>query len=426
MKPIRHIELSSEKFITLISNQRVEVYEDVQGARIFVSYRNGDWEIRPRRWNENSLNLKDLAVQKYYKWCYAYLLSLPNNVVDILHPNWQFVFEYFPDDQPANIKYDHSPKHGLILTGIFKYGKYWIEKRQELEVFAKLFDVELLPLIYSGVLNETQINKIYTFLSTSSEDLEFFFKDDSFAKFFYNLLNPNLEHSYLKNDWQSNLEKIIIKVENGTEIALHLLNPMYQSQDFKNEGQYSDIYSVLLLNFIQWLQTVQINEVEASGTSRDQVYINLVCKLFNAYIGKMQQQVLDFEFSIPVFFDKDKFKVNRDLIQNRSTVIWLGTHPKFEYLFKIIFNALQKERKREIGVINNTVLIYMNRLVRQIAIRVEEILNWNTKLDQFSHNQKDLSQFPNIKWEVDHYGKPKLERENDTVTDFVDKKKFKK
>lgn len=423
MKPIRHTDISSEQFINLIKDQKIEVYEDVQATRIFVSYKNDQWEIRPKRWNESALNLKDLAVQKYYKWCYAYLLSLPAQSVDLLHPNWQFVFEYFPDDQPANIKYDQLPKHGLILTAIYKYGKYWTEDRNELNVFSQLFDVELLPLIYSGQLDQSQLDRINQFLNTSSEDLEFFFKEQTFAQFFYNLLNPQLEHSYLKTDWQSNLEKIVIKVSGTSEITLQLLNPMYQSQDFKNVGQYSDVYSILLLNFIQWLQTVKISEVEASGTNRDQVYINFISKLFNAYISKNGQKVKDFEFSIPLFFDKEKFKVNLDLIQNKSTTIWISQHPKFEYLFKIIFNALESERKKEIGVINQTVLGYMNQLIKQIHLKIEDILNWNTKLDQWSYNQKNLQQFPNIKWEVDHYGKPKLEKEEDLIDTSIDKKK---
>lgn len=401
---IRHTDLSGEEFVKLLQDQEIVVMEDLQGSKIYVSY-DMDWIIRPKSPNGYAINMIDLAIQKYYKYAYAYLISLPAEVTNLLHSNWQFCFEYFPDEQPANIAYDRKPKNGLILTCICKYGKYFSYDMEELKVFADLFNVETLPQIYKGKLSEKQLNAINYYLHTGERDIEFFYKQNSFAKFFYNVLNPQIQNSYLKDGWQDNMEKIIIRfLNNHCEITLEILNPMYHKMQLKTDGEFSDVYSMLLFNFIQWLQTIDLGAIDVQGTSRDIIYINLMSKLYNMYIEKYNVDIKQFEFSVPTFFDKDKFKINQDLIQNKTTHSWINQNAKFEYVFKILLSSFQRERKKPIGVINEIVLVYYNRLVRKIQIRVEELLNWNHRLDQFSYQQKDLTQFPNIKWEEDSKG----------------------
>lgn len=403
-KIIRHTDLSGDQFINLLNDQEIVVMEDLQGSKIYVSY-DMDWIIRPKSANNYAINMVDLAIQKFYKYAYAYLISLPSEVTDLLHPNWQFCFEYFPDEQPANIAYDRKPKNNLVLTCICKYGKYYSYDLTELKVFADLFGVETLPQIYKGKLSEKQIKAINFYLHTGEKDLELFYKQHSFAEFFYKLLNPQIQNSYLKNGWQENMEKIIIRfLKNDCEITLEILNPMYQKMQLKTDSEFSDVYSILLFNFIQWLQTIDISKIDVKGTSRDIIYINLISKLYNMYIEKYHKNIKTFEFSVPTFFNQDKFKINQDLIQNKTTHDWINQDPKFEYVFKILLSSFQRERKKPIGVINEIVLTYYNRLVRKLQIRVEEILNWNHRLDQFSYQQKDLSQFPNIVWQSDDKG----------------------
>ena len=120
---LRNNQIEPEEFINLISNQEIIIYEEVQGSKLWCNFVNGNWILRPKNINQNPINLIDLAMQKYYKWAWAYLLSLPDEVTDLLRPNMYFCFEYFPDEQPAHIKYERMPENHLILTCICKYGK---------------------------------------------------------------------------------------------------------------------------------------------------------------------------------------------------------------------------------------------------------------------------------------------------------------
>jgi len=419
---LRNTEIEAEKFIELISNDEIIVYEQIMGSKIWVSYINGNWILRPKNINQNPINLIDLAMQKYYKWAYAYLLSLPDAVTDLLRSNYQFCFEYFPDEQPAHIKYDRIPKNHLILTCICKYGKTYSYDIDELKTYAELFGVETLPMIYRGRLGEKQLKAITYFLHTNQKDLELFFKETNFTEFFYKMLNPFAATSFLKSTgFQNNLEKIIIRFpKTQQEYTLEILNPMYQKTILKTDSEFSDVYSILLFNFMQWILTVDLDTIEISGTTRELVYINLISKLYNMYIQKYEKNILDFIFVVPPFFNNEKFRINQQLIKNQTTIDLINKHSKLEYVFKILLSSFQREHKKSIGIINEIALKHLNDLVRNIQLKVEDQFNYNIKLDAHAYQLKDLSKYPNIKWEEDSKGRvyPEIGKLfNDTESD---------
>jgi len=424
----RNTEIEPEKFLNLLRNNELIVYEEVQGSKIWVNYVNDNWVIRPKAVNQNPINMIDMAMQKYYKYAYQYLLNLPDEVTNLLRPNYYFCFEYFPDEQPANIKYDRIPKNHLILTCICKYGKNYVYNVDELKTWADLFDVDTLPIMYRGRLMEKQLDAINYFLHTSEKDIQLFFKDISFTEFFYKLLNPATSASFLKNNtFNDNLQKIVMRYGKDQETTLEILNPIYQKMQLKTDSEFSDVYSLLLFNFMQWLLTIDLNTVESSGTSREIIYINLISKLFNMYCNKYEQNIIDFSFTVPEFFNSDKFRVNQGLIKNQTTIELLNKHSKLEYLFKILLSNFQREQKKQIGIINEIALEHLNNLIRKIQIKIEEQLNYNTNIDRYSFKYHDLNNYPNIKWEQDHKGHVMTDMgslfpdNNDT-----DKKKMKK
>lgn len=402
---IRSNEIEPNEFIDLINNEEIIVYEDVQASKIWVNYVNGNWLIRPKNLNQNPLNLIDLAVQKYYKYAYAYLLSLPDEVTNLLRPNHYYCFEYFPDQQPANIKYTKIPKNHLILTCICKYKKHYTYNIDEIKTFAKLFDVDTLPIIYKGKLNEKQLEAINYFLHTNKKDLSLFLKEKTFAGFFYKLLNPNLNNSFLNNEFVDNLEKMIIRfTKSNKEYTCEILNPLYTKMELKTDSEYADVYSLLLFNFLQFLYTIDINNINIDGNSRELIYINLMCKLYNMYIEKYKQNIIDFKFNTPDFFSADKFKINTKLIKNETTKEYINQHNKLEYLLKIVLSSFQKQHKKTIGIINEITLNHLNDMIKKINIKIEEQLNFNNKLNKFTYQLKDLKNYQNITWEEDRKG----------------------
>jgi len=367
-----------DDFINIIDDKEILVYEDIQGSRIFAKYDGQKFIIKPKNLRNDNLNFIDLAIQKFYNQAYYYFNSLPQYITDLLNPNWWFCFEYFPDMHPANIEYEKVPKNNLILSCIVKRNKYKYNY-DELKEFANLLDVDCLPVIFKGKLNPKQLEIISLFLNTSDEDLKFVFGENNFAKFFYNILNPNYTNSFLMNDdeFNDNLEKIIMKIDGNDEYSFELLNPLYRRMSFKNDTDYVDIYSQIILNFLEFCQLVEIKKYKIKGNTKDEIYIELISQIFNEYMDNIKSNIDDWNIIIPEFFKDDKFKLNTDMLFNKKTVDHIKSSKKIEYMLKVILSSFNHKRKKTIGVFNEQTVILFNEFVDKLSNHIDKLLNIN-------------------------------------------------
>lgn len=423
------VTISSAEDLNLndILDSEIIVFEDVQGSKILMNWDGNTINIKPKSINADPINMIDLALQKFYNKAYAYFNSLDTKVKSLLNKKWWFTFEYFPDNQPANVEYQKTPKNNLVLTGIYKGSKfdYSIE---ELIEFSTLLDVDCLPVMFKGTLNEHQIEAIKYFLNTSPSDLEFVFGDQNFAFFFYKLLNPVANSSFcMEDDFQANIEKLIIRTNKNTEINFQILNPLYKRISDTNSTEFVEIYSLILANFLLHCQTVNLSDIKLKGKNRDSIYINLICKLYNAYVEAAKNDLINFEFVIPQFFNQDKFKINSEFIDNKTTKALIEENVKLEYIFKIILGSLNKKRKKPIGVFTDNTLILFNNFIDSINKYIDNFLNKKHDIELGQSGLLDFGQFFDIKYDTDADGKvyPNVADELEGPSD-LDKKKDKK
>ena len=390
-------------FITKIVESDIMILEDIQGSKIWINYDGKNVNIRPRNLNCENLNLIDLALQKYYNKAIEVFYSLGERVKSLLNKNWWFGFEYFPDNQPANILYDRTPKNSLILTSINKSGKFKYSY-EELVEYSNLIDCDPLPVIFKGKLNEIQVEAIQYFVSTSKEDLEYVFEEENFAYFFYKLLNPLCKNSFLMNDnFQENIEKLIIQF-NDEEISFQILNPLYERLNSDNKTEFSEIYSLLILNFLDFCQLIDLSKLKLKSTKREDLYVELICRLYNIYIDSVKDDILNFEFVIPKFFNKDKFKINVEVLPNTLTQTYIKESPKLEYLFKIILSSFSKKRKKEIGLFTTKSVSLFNQYVSDINIFLDKQLNVFSEIELAKSGLLNFEDYFNIKYDTDAEG----------------------
>ena len=416
----------SDDLIKEIFNNEITIYEDVQGSKIFVNYNGKDFSITQKTFNNKPISLIDLSLQKYYNKAYNYFTSLSDRIKYLLPKNWYFVFEYFPDNQPANIKYNRIPKNGLILTAIVKNNKYEYNNMELLE-FSHLLGVDCLPIIYQGKLSDSQKSAIKYFLTTSEDDLEFVFNEKNFAYFFYKLLNPNAKNSYLMNDgiFQDNLERLIIRI-NSNDRSFSLLNPLYKRYIEENITEYTEIYTLILINFLNYCQSIDLHELKLVGTTTDELYMSLICKLYNMYMNDTSDELEKFDFVIPVFFNKEKFKVNIDLINNKLTIHYILQNSKFEYIFKIILGSFNKKRNKSVGIFNDVTLKLFNSFVDHINNIIDKNLKIYQEIELQSKGLVDFSDFFDIKYATDSENKvyPDVYGEFEDPSNDLGKKKL--
>ena len=418
-------DLENGQLLNSMFSSEITIFEDIQGSKIWVNWNGQEFTIKPKSINSEPINLIDLAMQNYYNSAIDYLNSLDVRVKSLLNKKWWFCFEYFPDNQPANIEYQKLPKNGLVLTSIYKNGKYEFNI-DEIDEYSRLLNVDMIPVVFQGRLTERMIEAIKYFLNTSEEDLEYVFGDKSFSFFFYKILNPLSENSFLMEDeFQENLEKLIVRVEDA-DISFQLLNPLYKRMSDDNSTDYVEIYSLILVNFLNYCQSINFTDIKLKGNKKDEVYIQLICKIYNFYLDEVKDDLLNFEFIIPEFFDKEKFKINKELIPNKLTKEYLEQDSKLEYIFKIILGSFNKKRKKPIGIFTENTVKLFNLFVDEINKYIDSHLNKIHEVELTRAGLLDFDEFFDIQYDVDGEGEvypdvfDEIERSSD------DKKKKKK
>ena len=416
-----------DDFINIISDKELLVYEDIQGSRIFVRYYGQRFIIKPKNLRNDPLNFIDLAIQKFYNQAYYYFNSLPQYITDLLNPNWWFCFEYFPDLHPANIQYEKIPKNGLILVCIVKGNKYKYNFN-ELKEFSGLMDVDSLPVIFKGKLSSKQLEIIALFLNSSEEDLKYVFGENNFSKFFYSILNPNFSNSFLMtdNEFNNNLEKIIMKIDGNDEYSFEILNPLYQRMSFTNDTNYVEVYSQIILNFLEFCQLVDIKKFKVKANTKDEIYIELISQIFNEYMENIKSTIDDWTIIIPDFFKDEKFKLNTDMLLNKKTIEYAKSSKKIEYMLKIILSSFNHKKKKPFGVFNEQTVILFNNFVDKISNHIDKLLNINREYNLQKNDLINFNDYFKLKFNIDSDGKlypDKFSSENDKQETDEDKKK---
>lgn len=394
--------IDTKEFINILKDRDLLIYEDVQGSKIFVRYDGKKFIIRPKSLNNEDLNFIDLTVQKYYNQAFYYFSTLPDYITTLLNKSWWFCLEYFPDNQPANVQYTHMPHNGLILSCIVK-GTNYCYNLEELTEYAKLFDVECLPIIFKGKLNSKQLEVIELYLSTSEKDLEYVFGEDNFAYFFYQILNPYLKNSFLMHDEQfnDNIEKIIIKIDKNSEYSFEILNPMYKRIADKNNTEYTKIYSMILINFLEFCQLLDLKKYKIERITKDELYIEYISFMFNDYIKNMFDDIIMWKFTIPDFFKEDKFKININLLHNKKTIDYIKSHEKIEYIFKVILGSFNKPKKKPIGVFDEQTVTLFNNFVEKLSKIIDERLKIMREYELQKGDLKNFNDYFNLKFNKD-------------------------
>jgi hypothetical protein len=401
------IELSNlniENFIEMLRDSELVIYENIQGSKVFFQYDGKDMILKARNINSEPLNLVDLALQKYYMNAWGYLENLDERVKRLLPKGWSFVCQYFFDSQPSHIKYDKLPKNNLMLTAIIKNGQFTFDY-DELVEYSNLLDIECQPVLFKGKLTGKQLEIITYFLNTHQGDLEHIFGESNFAYFFYKILNPQLENSFLMNNgtFQDNIEKLIIRTSNDAEIMFSILNPMYSTNQAE-KSEHVDNYTILLTEFLEYLQLVNWETVTLKATSSDALYLEMMCLLFNDYCKNRQTKINNFEFSIPPFFYEDKFKINTMMVDNPQTRYWLDSSSKLQYFFKIILSSFRQRKKKAIGVFNDTTLKIFNDSVDMLQALIDKKLKVVRDVDTLGGNLMNFSDFYKIQYPKDGEG----------------------
>jgi hypothetical protein len=263
----------------------------------------------------------------------------------------------------------------------------------------------MLPIIFQGKLSETVKEAIKYFINTSEKDLDYIFGEKSFAYFFYKILNPSIKNSFLMNteEFQHNVEKLIIRTKND-DLSFELLNPLYSRMSQDNDTDFVEIYTLILINFLNFCQSININDIKLKGDKKDECYIYLISKLYNIYVGEVKEDLINFDFIVPEFFDKEKFKINTELISNKLTKEYIEENDKLEYIFKVALGSFNKKKRKPIGIFTENTVKLFNKFVDEIDLHISKYLNKMHEIELGRAGLLDFGDFFEIQYDTDAEG----------------------
>ena len=99
--------------------------------------------------------------------------------------------------------------------------------------------------------------------------------------------------------------------------------------------------------------------------------------------------------------DKDKFRINTELIPNKLTKKYIDESKKLEYCFKVILGSFNKKRKKPIGIFTENTLNIFNNFVDFIQKKIDEYFNKKSEIELTRSGLVDFGEFFDIKYDVD-------------------------
>jgi hypothetical protein len=128
---------------------------------------------------------------------------------------------------------------------------------------------------------------------------------------------------------------------------------------------------------------------------------------------------------VPEFFDKDKFKINTELIKNKLTKDYIKEDDKLEYIFKVILGSFNKKRKKPIGIFTENTVKLFNKFIQNIDDYISEYLGKIHEIELGKAGLLDFGDFFDINFDVDGDGQVYPDVYDEFEKGIIDTKKKK-
>jgi len=330
--------------------------------------------------------------------------------------NWLFRMQYVVSNDNNMINYKNMPQNNLILSCI-DTGNTIIEDPNVLKKWAERLQIDYAQPIFNGFMSEFQKEKLTEYLSNG--DLN----GISFSQYVISLLNPQMTHSALSDEFMGGIDSFIFKFyKPGSKksTTLKLVDPYMTALIKQNKHEFGKIdgteSEIILANFIAYLQTVDIKKIKAEGETENDRYIDIICKLFNEYIKKEQALLKDVKGNV-----NESYSVNLEKIKNQETVEILQKNPSLTTVFQIITGMFMNTKDGDNGgsLISGNVKDAFNKEVEQIwnhvSDKTEDVKSFKELMD--GDNKKTDDKVMSFTDFMKSIGEDVDEKDDDSETD---------
>lgn len=320
--------------------------------------------------SKKPMNIVDRTIVKYYEPAISHFDSIAEDNKEEMPKDWKFGFDYMTDSKTVNIKYDRIPKNNLMLTHIQVLNpadnsliKKVIRDPKILNKWADVLEVQRPQVIFSGSLNEHQREQIANLMSLSEGDYNKVFEDVTFSRKMYNVFNPSMNSTALNEGLDGTIDSIVINFFDTSSVKSFKI-----CEDLtitKERREPSHMYQISLLDLVEYFTTYEIESIELNEEKADQRYVELISKLFNAYVSENATKYVGVTFDSADFASSPEFKLNTKFIKNEKTIEYVSNEV-LEELYKIALGSFRKRRVKETQIINADLMQQINEIVDKI------------------------------------------------------------
>ena len=132
-----------QDYIQDIFKEEVSITEKIDGSQLDFGKVNDELFIRSK-----GKQLFIESPEKMFQEAIDYVLSIEDKIEN----NTVYYCEYLRTPRHNVLAYERVPKNHLILFGISNIGGTFISEYNELEKYADKLDIEVVPLIYKGLV----------------------------------------------------------------------------------------------------------------------------------------------------------------------------------------------------------------------------------------------------------------------------------
>lgn len=367
MAGLLHIKDVAQKkgkeFIEQLLNKHVIVNEKIDGA-FFGIQKNAEGKLDYLKKNAK-ISYIDRVLSRYYEPAVEHFESIDKNEIPANHI---FGFEYFATANPQRIEYDRLPENRLILSYIHQTdesGKVvkTIQDGESLNSWADKLQVERPPIVFEGKLTDEQKVQVMDFIYTPTESLLEKFKTQSFTKHILNVFNPDLTHSFLKEDLDKAIEGLVFRfydpnVETNEEAVFlaKMIDPWFQqnaierAETQRTESKKSDDYIWItvidLMNFVERFNNSELRALPMTGDTPEERYVSLINSIYKSFISEFGDKYVDLDIKIPEYLTKTEFDVNFNLVNDDEVTTAIENNSNFKEVYRILLNVFRKKNIR--------------------------------------------------------------------------------
>lgn len=371
-----YFEGSNINDVDKLLNNKCLVTEKIDGSSFHVR-RQGTGFAYYKSGSKQEMNVVDRTIVRYYENAIRHFKSVSEEAVADMPFDWKFGFEYLGDNKTIDIEYDVLPKSNLILTHIQvlqpsnpnKIRKV-IRDTKILEKWANKLDVAPPPILFEGLLDSGQKDRIKQMLAMSKDEFSLMYEDKdrpSFTRTIYSIFNENMKASALMNDLSKDVSGFVLNFHDGKELKSFLLEKFNKKP--RPERKPSDMYQISILDIVEFFTQENIDDIELVSEEQGYRYLELMSEMFNRYVEKNATKYIGAKFDSADFAQSPMFEINTKFIQNEKTLTLVQDQILSE-LFKITLGSFRRKRTKETGFIKGDMLSALNAIVEKIENKV--------------------------------------------------------